>query len=51
MRGDPATHAHLMHADGLGEGWANPLTNFTFWGRLPADSGRATRTERALNVD
>ena len=36
MRDDPAPHAHLMHSDGTADGRANPLTNFTFWGRLPA---------------
>ena len=36
----------------LGRSGARPLTNFTFWGRLPPKSaGRATRTERELNVD
>ena len=51
MRGDSAPQAYEMHADGSADDRANPLTNFTFWGRLPADSGRATRTERALDVD
>lgn len=36
----------------LGRSGARPLTNFTFWGRLPPKyAGRATRTERELNVD
>jgi hypothetical protein len=36
----------------LGRSRARPLTNFTFWGRLPPKyAGRATRTERELDVD
>src|SRR5215471_19635537 len=36
----------------LGRSGVRPLTNFTFWGRLPPKyAGRATRTERELDVD
>jgi len=36
MRGDPTPHARETYANALADGRANPLTNFTFWGRLPA---------------
>ena len=55
-------HVEVLHPAGrvfavrrpsrLGRSRARPLTNFTFWGRLPPKyAGRATRTERELDVD
>jgi hypothetical protein len=36
MRGGRAPHAHECMQTDRRMGRANPLTNFTFWGRLPA---------------